>query len=365
MDAATGTPVPNVEVRWDKTSARTDETGRYTLPVARGVRAVSYRLADASTIRKQVIVRLEDTIQLDVLVREETAEPRHQLVLDRGNAYDDTGAPIPNDQADPAILSTADELGNDQQALRLGVRYAYSPIWTPEGDAIYYARSGTAARPSEIRTEEGVFRYDLATRTTKQIFGPDATLGPQSIALSPNGTRMIAAAQKEVYLIENLRDPTPTGRLILQSPRSPDDWTVSDVAWAPHPSMYLTIQQRHPETSGARISRINPDDLSTEPAFVADDGNHVTSPLPLGDGRLLFQHVARSLESRSIWIRDNTGAVAEFLSPGMFPVDLDPAGRIFLYINKENLHRRDLVSGLDLVIANSVRSASLSVPSSR
>jgi hypothetical protein len=59
-------------------------------------------------------------------------------------------------------------------------------------------------------------------------------------------------------------------------------------------------------------------------------------------------------------MRDSTGAINQLVPTGLIPVDLDSEGKIFVYIKDENLHRLDLVSGLDLVIANSVESASFS-----
>jgi hypothetical protein len=278
---------------------------------------------------------------------------------------DQVARPVRREAGEEQMVSITDDLGNDDRALTLGYRghSARTPIWSPAADAIYFGVYGFAVHSDEAKKIEGVFRYDMATGQVRQLWVADHGTwvdGVWSLALSPDGNSMVAAGQSIAYLVEDLLGPSPRHRIVLDHKTAAGRplGGLQGVAWAPSAFFYLELEDRDdPRIPRGRIARVRPDNLQIEPKFIeSEPGELVRCPLPLADGRVMLGHTA----GPSIMVADAAGVVSDLGILGYCPVALDPAANVLFYLDRHNLHRRNLTTGTDLVIVQSVESASLS-----
>ena len=93
------------------------------------------------------------------------------------------------------------------------------------------------------------------------------------------------------------------------------------------------------------------------PRFAGAKDEILNYPVPLADGRVLFTKWSGDLARAAIRIGDENGQTKELFGPAWLPVAYDPDSNVLIYIRDYQLHRRDLASGLNLVLVSYVRSA--------
>ena len=301
-------------------------------------------------------------VQLDVLYPTPGATPRRKLVLDRGLASRG-GSPIHQDAGEQRLISISDDLGNDESFLALGHGGypVYSPVWDPSGQSIYYAVEGILAHEDQL-VNLGVFRYELDQKKRTRVWGAGQTgVDPQAIALSPDGNAMVASNTKSILLLTNLRGSTVQSQVLGQATPVASNWGFSPpVAWAPSAFVYVPAYDKDATSGAGRILRSSPEDRRLEPAVVVAGQDIANFPLPLSDGRFLFTRSSSTpspTDPGSIWVAQADGSVSELFGPAKLAVAFDPETQILLYITRDQLHRRDLKTGRDLVIVSLARSA--------
>ena len=188
--------------------------------MSKGVREITYALPDRTPLRKYVVARKAGEIQLDVLYPSGPARPR-RLVLQRGPAIDESGNDLDREAGEANLISVSDELGNDETFLALGHRGGgslYSPVWDGVGNAIYYSYTNFSI-DDRYRGDYGVFHYDLDGKKRTRVWGaPKYQVNPESIALSPEGTAIVASMQgSSVIVIHDIRSGAARAEELIRS----------------------------------------------------------------------------------------------------------------------------------------------------
>lgn len=357
-DAATAAPLADVEVRSLEEATRTDGSGRYRLRVARGLRELTYVAPGRTPVRKLVVVRerrdAKRDVTLDVLMPAPGAAARKRLVVQRGYATDSTAKDLPLEVGDSTLVSTIDELGNDDEAVSLGhPERVYAPVWAPGSeDAIFYNVT-TPGKTAETRFDlMGVHRYNVSSRTDARLWGGMGR-ATQLVAVSPSGDAFVASTPQNAFLVEGLtggRESVIYGTTTAGARTG----TVLGAFWAPDASIYLAVSDPIGDAaSESRIARLPAPGQAAETGndrLVASTTEFFKHPVALSDGRLLFSYATLADATRhGIRLRETDGTVRDLLPGGWQPVSL--VGDILLYIQDDDLHRRNLTTGQDLVIA--------------
>jgi hypothetical protein len=358
IDAETVAPLVDVEVRSRLSSGRTDASGRYRLPVSRGLRELTYAAPGRASVRKLVVVRGPEAITLDVLVPREMGPRRRRLVFQRGTATDNAVKELPLETGDDTLVSIADDLGNDDVGFPVGhAEGTINPVWAAsDEDAIYFGVR-TFGPPGDRRFDSlGVYRYDLVTQQARRLWGGQYR-DPDFVAVAPSGDAVVASTRQKVYLIEGLRS-TPQETILYEATPVVGALLggITAIAWAPQSKIHLSVSE--PNTEGPHdmiIVKRRPSDAvpGAQMPLLASETDYFTDLVPLADGRLLYGYIGSDGSRRGIGLIEVDGSKRDLLPDATKPVSLE--GGVLLYIVKDELHRRDLVSGLDLVIAQGTR----------
>jgi hypothetical protein len=240
LDAASGAPLVGVKVQSKQASTASDDSGHYKLTVTQGVREITYAAPDRPPVRKFVVAKSAEAIQLDVLYPATGPAARRALVLARGLALAEDGGALVREAGEENLVSVTDDLGNEETFLALGHGGypVYSPVWDPAADAIYYGVQSVLSTKDKL-DQLGVFRFDLAGGR-KRVWGPDTALGPESIAVAPDGKSLAASLQQSVLVVRDLAG-SPRAEVLREGPSQVTAiWGFADpVAWAPGPDILL------------------------------------------------------------------------------------------------------------------------------
>jgi hypothetical protein len=356
VDATTERPIPGVAVSSHGQTATTDGDGHYSLDITVGVREVRFGLPDGRSLHKYAVPRGAGKIRVDVLVPTAGAPPAPALLLQRGDSFDQALQDLSFDAGNQFMLSETDALGNDDHffAPHWTSQQVESPVWSPTADAIYFSDRQGVAHPDELPSR-GLQRLDPATGEVTHLWFQASP--PNSIAIAPDGHALVATDEASVYLFQHLLEPPVTHTTVITPTPGPNrgfQW----LAWSPGNDIYAGVAE--PVGAGAsafryHIERLSPTGEVLDPQVVDD----ATRPLPLGDGALVYCHGGQGVADPGVRLLEN-GTTRELMKGDwLFPVAFDRATNNLTYRSGSDLHRRNLETGLDLVIAQSVRSASL------
>ena len=182
--------------------------------------------------------------------------------------------------------------------------------------------------------------------------------GIRHIARSPDGAALAAAGEKSLYVLDAAAHPNPSPRPVI-SLDSARGWLLS-VAWGPADWIYVTVDDQIPlderrSVSRPRIARVHPDGSGLEPRWAAAEQSACRYPLALADGAVLFGRHALDGTAQEIWLRPaSEESERKLAETALRPVWLDAAGRRLYYIHMLDLHVRDLRTGVDLILVQSV-----------
>jgi hypothetical protein len=360
VDGATWQALSGVTVTWHQLRAVTGAGGSYRLIVPPGVRTLTYTAPGRAAARKTVVIRAAETpVRLDAILPPPGPAPPLRLAVNRGLFLTPAGKVLPADAKPASSLFLADAYGNQDRPLRLNLRgfNAYSPVWSADGRAVYYGADGTFSKPAD-RKHLGVFRHDPATGATEAVYRGQ---GVRHLALQPDGGALAAAGLKSMYVLDAAARPNPSQRPVFNTGNG-RDWLLS-VAWGPAEWIYCTVDEQVPlndrqSVSRPRIVRVHPDGSGLEPRWATADQAGCRYPLPLPEGAVLYGRHALDGSGQEIWTRPAGGGAEQKLAePALRPVRLDAANHRLYYIHRQNLHLRDLRTGLDLVLVQSVEQA--------
>ena len=135
------------------------------------------------------------------------------------------------------------------------------------------------------------------------------------------------------------------------------------VLWGPDDRIYFTvddsiqIDERH-YLSRSRIGSVKPDGTDLNPNWAGDAEHSYRYPVRGEAQEILYSRFNLDGKEQTLWSRDlRTGKAKQAFEPGLRMVYKDPKASRLYYIYQQNLHFRNLQSGTDLVILNSVREA--------
>ncbi|MEP6653116.1 MAG: hypothetical protein ABJA82_07135 [Myxococcales bacterium] len=356
VDGTTERPLAGVGVSSHGQKTTTDGDGRYSLDVKVGVRELQFALPDGRSERKYAVARGAGNIRLDVLVPAASAPPPPALLLQRGDSFDETFKDLSFDAGNQFMLSETDAQGNGDRffAPAWTSQEVESPVWSPTGDAIYFSDRQGVARPDALASR-GLQRLDPVTGELTHLWFQASP--PESIAVAPDGHALVATDGATVYLFQHLLDP-PVTHTILVAPMPGPNAGFQWVAWAPANFIYAGVAE--PVDAGASAFRYHIERLSETgevlEAHVVDDA---TRPLPLADGGLVYWHGGAGVADPGLRLLENGATRNLMKGDWLFPVAFDRAANALTYRSGNELHRLNLDTGLDLVIVQSVRSASL------
>jgi hypothetical protein len=356
LDAHSMAPLPGVDISWKSHKVTSDSAGRYEIRLPAGVREISFAAPNRPLVRKIIIVREPGArVRQDALIPGSPETPRKVLALDRGSRTARKGKDLDSDVSGDSSISLADEYGNHDQLLGLqtGRMRVHSPVWLgPE--TIAFAKAGVIHDPKKS-VLLGVFQYRTDSGAIRQIA---SGIGAQFLSKAPRKEALAIAGQKDLYIMDSLTDPTSVRRIFgVAANRG----FLLSVAWAPDDRIYFTVEDsiqlddRH-FLSRSRIASIKADGTGLEPDWASDTQYSYRYPVAHG-ADILFCRFALDGTQQTLWNRNiRTGQTKPVLEPGLRAVHTG-SGRVY-YIYKQDLHLRDVKSGADWVIVNSVTEAS-------
>jgi len=357
VDGDAWRPLAGVTVAWDKQRTVTGADGAYQLRLPAGVRTLTFSAPGRAAARKLVVIRDPGkAVRLDAVLPAGGPAPPLRLALNRGMFLTPEGKVLPGVAKSAGTLSLTDAYGNQDRPLRLNLRgfNSWAPAWAPGGQAVYYGVDGTFHKSAD-RKYLGVFRHDPVTSRTDAVLRGH---GIRHIARSPDGAALAAADEKSLYVLDTAARPNPSPRQSFSLGDAPG-WLLS-VAWGPADWIYFTVDDQIPldaqrSASRPRIARVHPDGSGLEPRWAAADESACRYPLALADGAVLFGRHALDGTAQEIWLRPARGGSDQKLAEkALRPVWLDEATRRLYYIHMLDLHVRDLQTGMDLILVQSV-----------
>jgi hypothetical protein len=348
VDSVSLAPVPGVEVSWKAQNVITDGKGRYEIRVDTGVRELFFSAAGRPHVRKVVFAREPGArITQDVLIGAGGPAPK-VLALDRGSRVARRGKDLESDTPADSTISIVDDLGNGDQLLRTGKGRVHSPVWL-DRRRIAFAREGVLHDRKNAKAL-GVFQLDIESGQLEQLA---AGIAAQFVSKSPRGDALAVATQKELYVSDGA-----TPRHIFSLPANKG--FLLSVLWGPDDRIYFTVDDSVPvdnrrSLTRSRIASIKLDGTDLVD-WAADPPYSYRYPVNANGGELIFGRFALDGTQQALWSRNvRTGSPRLVAEPGLRAVYLDAkAGRLY-YVYRQDLHLRDLKSGGDWVIVNSVR----------
>jgi hypothetical protein len=356
LDADSMTPLAGVEISWKSRKVTSDSAGRYEIQLPAGVRELSFAARDRRLVRKVIIVREPGArVRQDVLLPASPETPRKVLALDRGSLTGQKGKDLDSDVPGDSTLSLADAYGNHDQLLTLkrGRMRVHSPVWLSPG-TIAFAQAGVIHHAGNT-VLLGVFQYQTDSGAIQQIA---SGIGAQFLSKPPHKHALAIAGQKDLYVMDSLSDPSSVRRIFgLEANKG----FLLSVAWAPDDRIYFTVEDsiqlddRH-YLSKSRIASIKADGTDLKPEWAADTQYSYRYPVIFQGAEIAFCRFALDGTQQTLWSRNIlTGKTKPVLEPGLRAVHKG-SGRMY-YIYEQDLRLRNLKSGADWVIVNSVNEA--------
>jgi hypothetical protein len=346
IDANTQRPVAGVEIISHGQTATTDAAGHYVLAITGGVRELTIVPPDGRPLRKYVVARDASDLRLDVLVPPPGESPTPSLLLQRGYWSDSENENLPLDAGNRALVSGVDAFGNGDTFFAPASGHSVeSPVWAPAGDAFYFSDVAYHVHHDDP-LNYGLKRFDPSSGKTTNMWFDETS--PHTIAVAPDGDALVAASSSGIYMFEGLLGARPSHRLIPIG--------VNWVAWGPSEEIYASmLEMVGPATHRSRMTRLWANGQTRDGTFLED----ASRPLPLADGGLVYYYDGRDVEEPLIRLREPDGTTRDLMRGNVFPAAFDRAANALTYRLGDELHRRDLGTGLDLVIVQAVAFASV------
>lgn len=355
LDPSSMQPLPNVVVSWKSLHAKADSKGHYNIELPLGIRELTYSSEGRPSARKFIIIRKPGTpLHLDVLLPDSSLQPRMDMVLDRGSRVGQHGKDLHSDLSTDSTLSLTDQYGNGDHFLRMntGSFRARSPVWL-NGTTIAYGSSGFFHDPDGSK-RMGVFEVHTDSTGLAQLA---SDISAQYVARCPAGDMLAAASQKEVYVMNAIPHGASPHRILSLDP---NDGTLLAIDCASNGKIYLTIDYSVPIDgthyyTRSQIASVKADGSDFKPDWAADPHWSFRYPINGPNGTLIFGRFTLDGQQQKLWSRQLTGdQTLPIADSSLRPVYLDSAAHRLYHIHGGDLHLRDLKSGADWVIVNSV-----------
>lgn len=355
VDSDSARPLPGVGVSWRSQQVTTDRTGHYEIRVPVGIRTISVSRAHRPSLKKSLIIQEVGTPLIqDVLLPGSPRELRKVLVLNRGAR---AGRDLSSDVPATSTISLADAYGNQDEfiALNSGKYGIHSPIWL-NATTIAFAKGGMA-HDSSHSNQLGVFQYQASSAKIQQV---TTDLGAKFLSKAPQKEALAIATDKGVYILDTISKRASPRRVFKLDP---EKGFLLSVAWAFDDRIYFTVDDSIPlddrhYLTRSRIASIRPDGEDLNATSAAEPNYSFRYPTSMNSGEILFSRFALDGKQQTLWSRSlTTGQNTFLMEPVLRAVYLDTAGNRLYYIYRHALHLRDLRTGADWVIVNSVEEA--------
>jgi hypothetical protein len=358
LDSGSMTPLPGVEVSWKSQKVSSDKAGHYEIQLPAGVREVSFSAPNRPSVRKVLIVRQPGSrVRQDVLLPNLQGAPFKVLALDRGSRVGSHGKDLDSDVSADSTISLADEYGNHDQLLTLniGKTRVHSPVWL-NATTIAFGKEGVIHHPENLRLL-GVFQFQTDSARIQQVA---SEVGAHFLSKSPQRNALAIATQKDVYVMESLSNPASLRRIFgLDANKG----FLLSIAWAADDRIYFTVDDsillddRH-YLNRSRIASMKADGTDLKADWASDAQYSYRYPINGEGTEIIFSSFALDGKQQRLWSRDiRTGKTKQVAEPGLRAVHIDSRASRLYYIYQQDLHLRDLKSGADWVIVNSVKEA--------
>lgn len=337
-DAVTLQPLAGVQVRWKNAAVVSDSSGFYIIRLAPGMREISYQLQGRPAVRKIAGAQNSENIRLDVLLssKEDPVGSNH-IVLQH---------PVPtrklqSDFPGESNITIADELGNDQRFFQTKT-IAQCPV-LDDNQNVVFGVDGVVHK-KDLQSL-GVFRQNI--RTGKQTAVATGA-GIRFVDVS-NGS-VVAASYRQLYVVESTR---------LKKIFDAVKGSILSVAWGSDNRIYFTINDEVPvdashSNTKSRIASMNPDGTELTGEWAADKTYSYRYPA-ISETGFYFSRFSLDGREQSIW-KKNTGAADStmVLDQALRLVGFTAQHARVYYLYKNDLHLKDIKSGLDLILIHSV-----------
>jgi hypothetical protein len=358
LDSGAMAPLPGVEVSWRSQKVTSDKSGHYEIEVPAGVREISFSAPHRPPVRKVLIVRKPGSrVRQDVLLPNSPATPRKVLALDRGSRVGQHGKDLDSDVSADSTISLADEYGNHDQLLTLNIgRYrVHSPVWL-NAMTIAFGKEGVLHHAENSR-RLGVFQFQSDSTRIQQI---TSEIGAHFLSKSPQNDALAIASQKDLYIMDSLSNPASLRRIFgLDANKG----FLLSIAWAPDDRIYFTVDDsvqlddRH-YLNRSRIASMKADGTDLKPDWASDPQYSYRYPMNAEDAEIIFCRFTLDGNQQTLWSRNiRTGKTKPVAEPALRAVHMDSSASRLYYIYQQDLHLRNLKSGADWVIVNSVQEA--------
>jgi hypothetical protein len=278
------------------------------------------------------------------------------LALDRGSRVSQHGKDLDSDVHADSSISLADEYGNHDQllSLNIGNTRVHSPVWL-NTTTIAFGKEGVIHHPENSKLL-GVFQFDTDSSRIQQI---TSEVGAHFLSKSPRKDALAIASQKDLYIMASLSNPASRRRIFgLDANKG----FLLSIAWAPDDRIYFTVDDsvqlddRH-YLSRSRIASIKADGTDLKTDWASDPQFSYRYPSAEG-AEIMFCRFALDGTQQKLWSRNiRTGKTVPVAEPALRAVHVDSSASRLYYIYQQDLHLRDLKSGADWVIVNSVKEA--------
>lgn len=355
VDSDLARPIPGAEVSWRSQQVTTDQTGHYEIRLPVGIRTISVLRAHRPTVKKSLIIQEIGTpIVQDVLLPGSPRKLQKVLVLNRGAR---AGKDLSSDVPATSTISLTDAYGNQDEfvALNSGKYGIHSPVWL-NATTIAFAKGGVA-HDSVHSNQLGVFQYEASSAKIQRI---TTDLGAKFLSKAPKKEALAIATAKGLYILDTISKSVSPRRIFKLDP---EKGFLLSVAWAFDDRIYFTVDDSIPlddrhYLTRSRIASIRPDGEDLNSTWAAEPNYSFRYPTAVKDSEILFSRFALDGKQQTLWSRNlATGETVAVIEPALRAVYLDTAENHIYYIYRHSLHLRDLKSGADWVIVNSVEEA--------
>ena len=190
---------------------------------------------------------------------------------------------------------------------------------------------------------------------------PVATgIGAHFLSKAPHKEALAIANQKEIYVMPSVSEPASLRNIFSLGAHK---GFVLSIAWASDDRIYFTVDEsiqlddRH-YLSRSRIASIRADGTDLKPDWAADPQYSYRYPSSGVGSEIIYCRFALDGKQQTLWSRNTrTGRTKPLAERALRAVYLDRSTSHLYYIYQQDLHLRDLKSGADWVIVNSVKEA--------
>lgn len=359
-DARSLLPLSNVEVKGAKETAKSNLQGQYSIELPVGVRKLSFALGEYQSVYKVVIADSEHSkVLLDVYLPPKGMKIEERVILVmRNKGFDSMGNKMSTDFPVRANIWLLDELGNNDLPVPVEPDWADErcPRWSPDHQFIAFCRNVTGNSASS-RKARGLFLIKIPEKTIRKI-SPDIFV--EYLDWSPDGKKIVAANQKEIFIFNNLQKITPTYKTIYTCAHTHPSPSIWSIHWVKNEWIYFTLLESIP-IKGERnrfvpkrkIMAIKSDGTSLHD-WMSDSVFSFGYPFATPDGQKIFY--GRFGEGNdffpSLWSANSDGTQKKrILEHGAVTVGISDDGRKLRYIyhglkeiNLENIEKERLIA---------------------